>query len=308
MPDTSKSSSTKPTSFQHRIKSSLFRSRSNYRLANKIAAVRRTGLQGQSYDERARKRYQVMEPRKAVIRDYWQAQPCGTTLTNAPAGSREFFAEIEKRRYQVEPFVRDFATFDSWRERSVLEVGTGTGTDFVNFCRAGARAVGVDITSAAIELVRQRLALEGRSAATLVADVESLPFADDSFDLVYSWGVLHHTTNTERGIAEIHRILRRPGEARLMLYSRRSWVALGLWLRYALARGNPLRTPSDVLSRHLESPGTKAYTDGEIRAMLSRFDDVHLERFVTPYDRRVAGPLASLIPAGFFVGVIANKR
>jgi hypothetical protein len=91
-----------------------------------------------------------------------------------------------------------------------------------------------------------------------------------------------------------------------MLYSRRSWVAVGLWLRDALTRGRPARTLSDVLASGLESPGTKAYTDREIRALFSRFAEVHLTRFVTPYDRRVGGPLTRLLPAGFFVGVRAR--
>jgi hypothetical protein len=93
-----------------------------------------------------------------------------------------------------------------------------------------------------------------------------------------------------------------------MLYSRRSWVALGLWLRYALARGRPWRTFEDVVANHMESPGTKAYTRREVVGMFSEFTDVRLKSFVTPYDRRVAGPVASIAPSfGWFRGIVARR-
>ena len=145
------------------------------------------------------------------------------------------------------------------------------GTDFVQFARAGANAAGVDLTEAAVELVRKRLELEGLPAVVRTGDAESFPSQTTSFDLVYSWGVLHHTPNTERAIGEVRRVLRAGGEARLMLYSRRSWVALGAWLRYGLARGKPWLSFTDVLAAHMESPGTKAYTDAELRAMFRGF-------------------------------------
>lgn len=249
-----------------------------------------------------------MNTPKAAVREYWQAQPCGSTLSQAPLASPEFFDEVERRRYAAEPFIHDFALFSAWRGKTILEVGTGIGSDFLNYVRAGAHAVGLDLTPAAIDLVRRRLAAQCLSSPTLVADAESLPFADHFFDLVYSWGVLHHTPDTRRAVREVHRVLRRGGEARIMLYSRRSWVALGLWLRYALARGRPERNLSDVLSHHLESPGTKAFTGAEIRGLFSTFSSVSLQTFVTPYDRRLAGPLARLLPAGFFIGIVATKE
>jgi len=249
----------------------------------------------------------TVEREKSAVRDYWQARPCGTTLSGERAGSPEFFAEIEAKRYRAEPFIHEFAAFASWRGKRVLEIGVGAGSDFLNFVRSGADATGIDLTPAAITLVRNRLALEGLDGRTLIADAEHLPFAEGSFDLVYSWGVLHHTPNTPAAIGEVRRVLRRSGEARIMLYARRSWVALGLWLRNGLGRGRPWRTFSDVLARYLESPGTKAYIESEVRALFSPFEDVGLRTFVTPYDRRVGGPLTALIPAGFFIGIVASK-
>lgn len=250
----------------------------------------------------------MTETLKERVRAYWQAEPCGTSTTEAPPGTREFYADVERRRYELEPFIPGFAGFEQWRGKRVLEVGVGLGTDFVRFVRAGAEATGVDLTEAAVAAVRQRLALEGMDADLRVADAEKLPFGDGAFDLVYSWGVLHHTPNTRRALAEVRRVLRPGGEARIMLYSRRSWVALGVWLRYGLLRGRPWQTPTELLARWMESPGTKAYTQRELDELFAGFADVRYERFVTPYDRRVAGPLVAWLPTrfGWFVGIRAK--
>jgi SAM-dependent methyltransferase len=245
---------------------------------------------------------------KEAVRLHWEADPCGSKLVTAEPGTAEFYEQMERERYALEPFIRDFAEFERWRDRDVLEVGVGAGTDFVQFARAGARLTGIDLTEAAVGLVRTRLGLEQCDANVRVGDAEALPFEDGSFDLVYSWGVLHHTPDTKRAVEEVRRVLRPGGEARIMLYSRRSWVAYGLWARYALAVGHPRRTLTDVVANHMESPGTKAYTEPELRDLFSGFSEVRLRRFVTPYDRRVVGPLARLAGSrlGWFVGITAR--
>lgn len=245
-----------------------------------------------------------------AVRDYWQARPCGSSLTEAEPGSKEFFDEIERTRYRLEPFIPQFAEFERWRDLRVLEIGVGLGTDFVQFARAGAKLSGIDLTDVSIDLVRRRLALEGLEADLRVGDAEALPFPDESFDLVYSWGVLHHTPNIEQAVAEIRRVLKPGGEARVMLYSRRSWVALGVWLRYALLRGRLWRSFAAVLAEHVESPGTSAYTRAELEELFASFGRVLMTSFVTPYDRRVGGPLADLAGSrfGWFIGIQARTR
>jgi ubiquinone/menaquinone biosynthesis C-methylase UbiE len=249
---------------------------------------------------------------KRRVQEFWEAGPCGAKLVadDVERGSAEFYAELEAERYRLEPFIPGFAEFDRWLGKDVLEVGVGLGSDFVRFARAGARLHGIDLTEAAVALVRRRLELEGLSAEVTVADAEALPFADESFDLVYSWGVLHHTPDTQRALREVRRVLRPGGEARVMLYARRSWVGLGLWLRHALARGRPWHSLSHVIARHMESPGTKAYTPRELERLFrdAGFASVETVRFLTPYDRRVGGPLTRLTGdrLGWFAGVRAG--
>jgi SAM-dependent methyltransferase len=250
----------------------------------------------------------MSETLKERVREFWEQEPCGTKTASSTPGTAEFFAEVERRRYELEPFLPTFAEFERWHDRDVLEVGVGLGTDFVRFARAGARAVGIDLTAASVEAVQRRLAQEGLAADVRVADAEALPFDDASFDLVWSYGVLHHTPDTPKALGEIRRVLRPDGEARVMLYARRSWLAYGAWVRWGLLRGKPWRSIADVLATHLESPGTKAYTDEEIGALFSEFSSIDIRRIVTPYDRRVAWRVADLTGPrlGWFYAVTAR--
>ena len=104
-----------------------------------------------------------------------------------------------------------------------------------------------------------------------MGDAEALPYADACFDLVYSFGVLHHSPDTPRAIEEVRRVLKPGGRARIMIYHRASLTGLMLWSRYALLAGQPLRSLDDVYAQHLESPGTKAYSVREARELFRRF-------------------------------------
>jgi ubiquinone/menaquinone biosynthesis C-methylase UbiE len=231
---------------------------------------------------------------KEAVRRFWEAQPCGSVHSSAQEGAPEYFQQVERRRRELEPFIDRFAAFSSVRGQDVLEVGVGLGTDLVRFARAGAHVTGVDLTEHAVQLVRQRLALEGLSGRVEVGDAENLPFADDSFDYVYSWGVLHHTPDPAAAVREAIRVLRPRGRICLMLYARHSWVAYALWLRHALLRGRPDRSLSYVVAHHLESEGTKAFTRAELRRMVEGIAELSIEQVGTSYDGRVGGPLARL--------------
>jgi ubiquinone/menaquinone biosynthesis C-methylase UbiE len=246
---------------------------------------------------------------KQLVRDYWEERPCGSGAARADWGTREFFDQIEAHRYRAEPFIPHFADFQRWAGKRVLEIGTGSATDFVNFARRGAIVTGVDLTTASVELARQRLGMEGLSGDVRVADAEQLPFADRSFDLVYSWGVLHHTPDTSASIREVWRVLDDGGEARIMLYARYSWTGFRIWIKQALLKGRPLRSLTNVFASHVESPGTKAYSLREIRDLFSDFEDVTFHRFRTPYDERGFGPIARMSGnrLGGFIGITASR-
>jgi SAM-dependent methyltransferase len=246
---------------------------------------------------------------KRRVQEYWEADPCGSEHATALEGSPEFFAEVERKRYELEPYIARYADFEGARGLRVLEIGVGLGTDFVNFARAGATVTGVDLTEHAVELVRRRLELEGLEGEVLRADAESLPFQDGRFDRIYSWGVLHHTPDTSRSVAEALRVLRPGGDAVVMLYGRYSWVAFGMWVRHALLRGRPWRSLRDVLAAHMESEGTKAYTKRELRRLFAGLEDLQVESVATSYDRAISRGLQRLTGdrLGWFLVVRGRK-
>ena len=160
---------------------------------------------------------------KERVRAFWQAHPCGTKFTDGAMGTPEFFERVEAHRYTKEWHIPDAADFAGARGLRVLEIGCGLGTDGAQFAKAGADYTGIDLTEAATELARKRFEVSGLPGEFRVADAENLDFADDSFDLVYSHGVLHHTPDTARAVQEIHRVLKPGGRAIVMLYHRGSF-------------------------------------------------------------------------------------
>lgn len=248
----------------------------------------------------------------AAVRSYWEHEPCGTAqwvVGDLPTRSAEWFHTVEQTRYEQEPMVHSVAQFTRWAGKRVLEIGVGAGADHLQFARAGADLHGVDLTDAAIDTTRAHLALHGLTSDLRRVDAERLPFPDGHFDVVYSWGVIHHAEHPERIIAEVHRVLRPGGVFIGMLYARRSVVALKLWARNGLMRGQPLRTLSDVVACHMESPGTKAYTQAEVRALFNRFTSCSTRRFATVWDRsRFPSAMGALIPdsLGWFIGIEAT--
>ena len=247
---------------------------------------------------------------KEQVRGFWSRTPCGSWDATAPEGTAEYYAQIETRRYELEPFIGRFAQFRTTSGQSVLEIGVGLGTDHVQFARAGARVHGIDLTERGVELVRRRLELERLSSELQVADAEQLPFATGSFDYVYSWGVLHHTPDTARAVAEAIRVIKPGGRLCMMMYSRHAWVSYGLWLRHGPLSRRPLRSISDVLYHHMESLGTKGFTKREVRRMFAGVDDLEINKVATPYDVEYAGGLARLTGPwlGFFMTIRGVKR
>ena len=160
------------------------------------------------------------------------------------------------------------------------------GTDLLQFARGGANVTGVDLTPRAIEISRHHLSLYGQSGDFAIADCERLPFDDQSFDTVYSNGVLHHTPDTARAVRELHRVLRPGGQARVMLYHRGSWAYWSqVVVRYGILRGEFLRgkSPADIMSRYVEfnegggRPLVKGYSRREARELFSMFREVKVQ-------------------------------
>lgn len=220
----------------------------------------------------------VPEPEKAQVRAYWERQSCDTWEASSRKHSLAYFEEIENYRYYDQPFIHAFAQFTRYRGQRVLEVGFGAGTDFIQWLRAGALVSGVDLTQEALDNLAHRIAAYALPPpqSIQVADAENLPFASGSFDLGYSFGVLHHTPNPRRALEELVRVIRPGGEFKVMLYNRRSIWVFNQWLKHAVARGRPWKSPAWVAARHIESPGTRVYSRGELSRMCGELGLTHV--------------------------------
>ena len=225
---------------------------------------------------------------KEQVRDFWNQQSCDTHAASSEKFSKSYFEEIESYRYRDQAIIHAFAQFTRYFGKSVLEVGFGAGTDFIQWLRAGARASGIDLTQEGLDNLTHRIQVYGLPApeSIRVADAENLPFDSGSFDLGYSFGVLHHSPDTPKAVGELVRVIRPGGELKIMLYNRRSICAINAWVRHALLRGQPWKSVKWALWHHVESVGTKAYTRAELIEMLAPLGlkNIHIHTEMTSAD------------------------
>src|SRR5213080_2842306 len=137
----------------------------------------------------------------ARVKDFWNARPCNVRHSAKPVGDREYFEEVEARKYFIEPHIPRFADFSRWAGKRVLEIGCGIGTDTINFARAGAHVTAVDLSEESLAIARERAQVYGLGDRIefYAADAERLSAVvpPAPYDLVYSFGVVHHTPHPE---------------------------------------------------------------------------------------------------------------
>jgi 2-polyprenyl-3-methyl-5-hydroxy-6-metoxy-1,4-benzoquinol methylase len=231
---------------------------------------------------------QTQYPAIEAVRDFWNRRPCNIRHSQRPVGTREYFDEVERRKYLVEPHIPSFAEFSRWRGKRVLEIGCGIGTDTMNFARAGAEVTAVDLSEKSLEVARQRAGVYALSNIRFyLGNAEELSrfLPVEPYDLIYSFGVIHHTPHPERVIEQL-RAYCRPGTTfKLMVYHRHSWKALEILLRQG---HGALWRFSELLQRYSEaqtgSPVTFSYTRRSVRELLLGFtiDSASIEH-IFPY-------------------------
>jgi len=172
----------------------------------------------------------------AAVRAYWNSRPCNIRHSTKPVGTREYYDEVEARKYFVEPHIPRFAEFERWNGKKVLEIGCGIGTDTINFARAGARVTAVDLTEQSLQVARQRAKVFGLEDRIrfIQADAERLSEAVpvEPYDLVYSFGVIHHTPDPNRVLDEIRKYVTPASTVKIMVYNRWSWKVFWILLVY----------------------------------------------------------------------------
>jgi SAM-dependent methyltransferase len=191
---------------------------------------------------------------KERIINYWNQQPCNIGHSDYPIGTIEYFEAVTAKRYRAEPHILDFAGFHLWRGLRVLEVGCGIGTDAEQFARHGAEYVGIDLSKESLDICRQRfntLDLPGDFIQCDVTDQTAL-MQLGKFDLVYSYGVLHHFPGMRGHLENISTVMNPGAELRFMVYARNSW-------KYAM-----IQKGLDQFEAQAGCPYAEAYTREEI--------------------------------------------
>jgi len=206
------------------------------------------------------------------VRQYWDRRPCNIRHSPQPVGTRPYFDEVEARKYFVEPHVPRFADFERWRGKKVLEIGCGIGTDTVNFARHGAEVTAVELSAKSLEIARQRVAvygLEDRVRFFSGSAEELTSFVPrQTYDLVYSFGVIHHTPHPERVLDQVRQYVGAGSTLKMMVYHRWSWKVL--WILW-YGKGQFWRT-AELVARNSEAqsgcPVAYTYSRREARLLV----------------------------------------
>jgi SAM-dependent methyltransferase len=176
-----------------------------------------------------------LTPTLIDVKSYWDRRPCNIRHSPLPRGTKEYFDQVEERKYFVESHIPPFADFPHWKNKKVLEIGCGIGTDSINFTRAGANLTAVELSQESISIAKKRFEVFGLSAKFYEADAENLSktVPVETYDLVYSFGVIHHTPHPRKAIEEAMKYMGPQSELRIMLYARYSTKNFLIWLGLA---------------------------------------------------------------------------
>lgn len=209
------------------------------------------------------------------IREFWDRRPCNIRHSTKPLGTREYFDEVEWRKYFVEPHIPGFAEFSRWQGKRVLEIGCGIGTDTINFARHGAVVTAVDLSEKSLEMACKRAALYDLTDRIRFfhGSAEQLEkvVSPEPFDLIYSFGVIHHTPHPERVLEQLKKYVRPGSTVKIMVYHRYSWKVFWILMTYGKCRFWKLK---ELVARHSEAetgcPVTYSYSKAELRDLMGR--------------------------------------
>lgn len=253
----------------------------------------------------------------------WTAHPCGAI--GGDESSLAYFLDVERRRYQQQPWQRERFAFEKYSGRRVLEIGVGLGTDLAQFGKAGAECHGIDITDRHLALTARNFEARGLPVTLKQCDATRIEYPDAHFDVVYSFGVIHHIPDAPAVLREIQRVLKPGGRCLVALYRRYSFFHLYLVLVRGVLMGRLFRLGYSGLLSTIEGgadgvefkPYVRLYNRREAAALFADFDvaavsvhQVELGRFSTSLAGRLLRPLLRALEPllGWYVVCEAVRR
>jgi SAM-dependent methyltransferase len=224
----------------------------------------------------------------SAVQEYWNGRPCNIRHSRKAIGTREYFDEVEHRKYMVEPHIPRFAEFEKWSGKKVLEVGCGIGTDTMNFARAGAQVTAVDLSEKSLEVARQRAKVYGLEDKIQFYQADAEHLCDyvptERYDLIYSFGVIHHTPHPERVLEQLAHFAKPETTVKIMVYYRWSWKVLWILARYGkgafwkldrlIADNSEAQTGCPVTYVYSHKQGAELLAHGGFKVIRSEADHI----------------------------------
>lgn len=160
-----------------------------------------------------------------IVKEYWNNRPCNIKHSNKEVGTKEYFDEVEARKFFVEPHILSFTNFTEWKNKKVLEIGCGIGTAAINFAKNGADYYGIELSEKSLELTKKRFEVYQQNGNLFLGNAENLSeiISIQNFDLIYSFGVIHHSPHPRKIIKQIVKYMNKDSVLKIMLYSKDSW-------------------------------------------------------------------------------------
>ena len=207
------------------------------------------------------------------VRTYWNDRPCNVRHSPKEVGTREYYDEVEAKRYYAEPHIPDFADFQSWKGKKVLEVGCGMATEGINFARYGAQYTATDLSVESLDLAKKRFEVYNEEGDFYLGNSEELSsfLPPNTYDLIYSFGVIHHSPRPDRIISQIKQYMNKDSTLKIMLYATDSWK------NYMIEAGY------DQPEAQYGCPIAYTYTKDEVRELLTGFDVTIEQNHIFPY-------------------------
>lgn len=214
------------------------------------------------------------KPSIQEVKEFWDKRPCNIRHSNKQIGTKEYFDEVENKKFFVEPHILSFTDFPKWRDKSVLEIGCGIGTAAVNFAKNGANYTAVELSSESMMLTKKRFDLYNLNGEFYCENAENLSsiFQNKKFDLIYSFGVIHHSPNPRKIIEEIKNVMHSDSVLKIMIYAKNSWKNI------------MIEAGLDQPEAQYGCPIAYTYTRDEARELLNGFEICSIEQdHIFPY-------------------------